>query len=85
MLAKRLRNGKRTVGIYTPTLALNTQSAARFITTCYLKKANRTKTTFFLEKEETPISLLSSARAKVKVRPKRLWIKEEGKIYIKKV
>jgi len=38
------------VGVYTPTLALNTESVATFITTCYLKKANKTQITppFFL-------------------------------------
>jgi len=41
MSAKRLRNGKRTVGVYTPTLALNTESVAMFITICCLKKANK--------------------------------------------
>ena len=42
MSVRQLSNGKRMDGIYTPTLALNTESVATFITTCYLKKANKT-------------------------------------------
>jgi len=42
MSVRQLSNGKRMDGIYTPTLAPNTESVATFITTCYLKKANKT-------------------------------------------
>lgn len=41
MLAKLLRNGKIKVGVYTPTLALNTESVVMLITTCCSKKANK--------------------------------------------
>jgi hypothetical protein len=41
MSVKQLNNGKRMDGVYTPTLALNTESVATFITTCYLKKASK--------------------------------------------
>jgi len=41
MSEKQSRNGRRTVGAYTPTLALNTESVAMFITTYYLKKVSR--------------------------------------------
>jgi hypothetical protein len=37
----RSKNGKRTDGVFTPTLALNTESVATFITTCYLRKASK--------------------------------------------
>ena len=47
MSAKRLRNGKITVGVYTLTLALNTESAAMLITTCCLKKANKNPNNLF--------------------------------------
>jgi hypothetical protein len=42
MSVKQLSNGKRMGGVCTLTLALNTESVATFITTCFLKKANKT-------------------------------------------
>jgi hypothetical protein len=48
MWAKRLKNGKIKVGVYTPMLALNTASVAMLITTCYLKKANKSPNNLFL-------------------------------------
>jgi len=41
MSVKQLSNGKIMDGVYTRTLALNTESVATFITTCYLKKASK--------------------------------------------
>jgi hypothetical protein len=37
---EQLRNGKRTGGIYTPIIALNTESVATFITTYCLRKVS---------------------------------------------
>ncbi len=52
MSVKQLSNGKRMDGIYTPTLVLNTESVATFITTCYLKKVSKTNFLFvFIEYE----------------------------------
>jgi hypothetical protein len=48
MSAKPLGNGKRMDGVYTPTIALNTESVATLITTCYLKKASKTNSLFCL-------------------------------------
>jgi len=42
MSVRQLSDGKRMDGIYTPTLALNTESVATFIITCCLKKVNKT-------------------------------------------
>jgi hypothetical protein len=57
----QLRNGKRMDGIYTLTLALNTESVATFITTCFLKKTNKTSYIF-----------RSSSYLNHKYRPRRL-------------
>jgi hypothetical protein len=46
MLAKQLMSGKRTVGVYTPTPAPNTESAVTLTTTYCLKKANRSHNKF---------------------------------------
>jgi hypothetical protein len=43
MSVEQLSNGKRMDGVYTPTHALNTESVATFIITCYLKKARKTE------------------------------------------
>jgi len=51
MSAKRLKNGKKTVGVYTPTIPLNMESAATFITTCSLKKANKNQISKYSNKK----------------------------------
>jgi len=54
---KRLSNGKRMDGIYTLTLALNTESVATLVTTYSLKKADKTKS----GKEPSTISDITTA------------------------
>jgi hypothetical protein len=85
MLAKRLGNGKRTVGVYILMPALNTESAATLITTCYLKKANRISFPFLHEElcgrrgeVHSPISRCLTPNS-----PSSLWFQDRQEVLLR--